>query len=242
LSERTRHLVALQQVDDEAHAAEAELAGIPARRAAAEARVEAAEAELEAARARLAAAEQEQRRHEAALQDKEVQHSRLESQQTQVKTNEAYRALLSEMEQCKAAIAACEDGILEAMDAIETARAALAGAEEAAAAARAESERELRELGVREGTLAERLEGLRGQREAARGRLDAPVLAQYDRVTARRRPGIAVVRNETCQGCRVSIPPQAVVELRRGERLITCGHCQRILLHEQDAAAAAPPA
>jgi predicted nucleic acid-binding Zn-ribbon protein len=34
-------------------------------------------------------------------------------------------------------------------------------------------------------------------------------------------------------GCRVSLPPQLMLEMRKGERLITCGSCQRILVFEE---------
>ena len=44
-------------------------------------------------------------------------------------------------------------------------------------------------------------------------------------------------------GCHVSLPPQLVLELRRGDRLHTCGNCQRILVlaeHLVTAASAMP--
>jgi hypothetical protein len=40
------------------------------------------------------------------------------------------------------------------------------------------------------------------------------------------------VREELCLGCRVDIPPQLKIELLRGQRLITCSNCQRILVRE----------
>jgi len=39
-----------------------------------------------------------------------------------------------------------------------------------------------------------------------------------------------LVRHDICEGCRVGIPAQAYIEILRGEELVTCGNCQRILL------------
>ena len=49
---------------------------------------------------------------------------------------------------------------------------------------------------------------------------------------ARRRPAVAIVSNETCLGCRVGIPPQLYIEILKGEKIVACGTCQRILIDE----------
>ena len=52
-----------------------------------------------------------------------------------------------------------------------------------------------------------------------------------ERVAKSRRPALALVSNETCEGCRVGIPAQNYIEILKGEQLIVCGNCRRILLH-----------
>ena len=64
------------------------------------------------------------------------------------------------------------------------------------------------------------------------GSLDGNVLRKYERVAARRSPAVAVVSGELCLGCRVGIPPQSYIEVQRGEDIISCGNCQRILIHQ----------
>jgi len=39
------------------------------------------------------------------------------------------------------------------------------------------------------------------------------------------------ITGEICVGCRVDIPPQTYIELRRRERIVTCGRCNRILVY-----------
>ena len=60
--------------------------------------------------------------------------------------------------------------------------------------------------------------------------MERPVLDLYRRLLTGRK-GLAVVgiKNGTCQGCFLSLPPQLVQEVRRQDRILTCSHCQRIL-------------
>jgi predicted nucleic acid-binding Zn-ribbon protein len=71
---------------------------------------------------------------------------------------------------------------------------------------------------------------LRRDRAALVGGVDAPMLQRYDRIAARRRPAVAMADRGKCMGCHVSLPPQILLELRRGGGLHTCGNCQRILV------------
>lgn len=53
----------------------------------------------------------------------------------------------------------------------------------------------------------------------------------YNRLVQRSRDGIAVaeVTNGTCQACFMALRPQIVVEIRRGDKIITCESCTRIM-------------
>jgi predicted nucleic acid-binding Zn-ribbon protein len=61
------------------------------------------------------------------------------------------------------------------------------------------------------------------------------MLKRYEKLREVRR-GIAVVeaRDGGCLGCNMHIPPQLYNNLFRGEELITCPHCQRILVLKQE--------
>ena len=59
--------------------------------------------------------------------------------------------------------------------------------------------------------------------------------ALYNRISARIRDGIAVAeaRNGSCTACFMSLRPQVMAEVRRGEDIITCDNCNRILYFVQ---------
>jgi len=243
--EGLQHLLELQRLDSEIARRQEVLAALPGKRKQADEALAAAVAGLESAREALQVVELNQRNAESALQDQEALLSKLEGQQFQVKDNTAYTALLSEMDHAKAAISECETTILEEMEAIEAGRSALAAAETADRDTRARVASELAELDSRQQRIEGELAGLEAERALVGPKLDAEMLRLYERIASRRHPALALVSGEMCEGCRVGIPAQNVHEILKGERLITCGNCKRILLHPEmvpDAGGASPDA
>jgi len=229
--EGLQQLLELQRLDSEISKRQEVLAALPGKRKQADEALAAAAAGLEAAREKLQSVELEQRSAESVLQDQEALLAKLEGQQFQVKDNTAYTALLSEMEHAKEAISECETGILEGMEAIEVGRRTLAEAETKERDTRTNVGRESTEFDARQQKLETELAGLEAERALVGPQLDAKMLAVYERVAARRRPALALVSGEVCEGCRVGIPAQHYLEIIKGERLITCENCKRILLH-----------
>jgi predicted nucleic acid-binding Zn-ribbon protein len=236
--EGLQQLIELQGLDDEITALEVEHAGVPARRSDFHQQRVDCEEKIARFSEALRAGEHEQREAEARLQDQEALLQRLEGQQFQVKSNDAYTALLHEMEHAKRAISDCETRILESMDTIETARSERTAAEAEASATGARLETEERALDEREKQLEKELGRARARRDDIRTHIEADLLSRYTKIAARRQPAVVVISDEMCLGCRVNIPPQSYIEILKAERVITCGQCQRILVHR----AKLPPA
>jgi len=233
LVEGLRRLIELQKLDDELATLEEEHRALPGRREALVAQQAAAEERLAAGRAALRSAELVQRHAEQELQDREAIVTRLEGQQHQVKTNEAYTALLREIDHAREACSACETRILEAMEAIEVSGAAVAAAEGEAKAAGERAQVGASTLAARETELGGRIAELRERRAEARGGVKRDLIELYERIAARKRPAVVTVTREICTGCRVDIPPQQFVEILSRERVVICGRCQRILIHAE---------
>jgi predicted nucleic acid-binding Zn-ribbon protein len=227
-----QRLIDLQNLDEELTAYEGESAGLPGRRAGLAEMREAAQQRVVAAKDALQKAENEQRHAESALQDQEALIQKLDGQQFQVKTNEAYTALLREMEQARQAISDSETRLLEAMDAIETGGREQAAAEEEVEKVLGRVAADEKALDARGHELAALIAELREARVTCRASVEAELLEQYDKIASRRRPAVVHVREEICLGCRVNIPPQLQIELLRGQRVITCSNCHRILVRE----------
>ncbi|MCM3870248.1 MAG: C4-type zinc ribbon domain-containing protein, partial [Pyrinomonadaceae bacterium] len=57
--------------------------------------------------------------------------------------------------------------------------------------------------------------------------------AHYKRISVRIRDGVAVAeaRNGACMACFMALRPQAMSQVRRGEEVVTCENCNRILYY-----------
>lgn len=232
VAEALGHLLALQEIDARIRAAEAEVAGLPERAAVARAGVAAAEDRVAQARALLEAAELEQRRLEGEVSDREALIQRLEGQTSQVKTNDAYRALLSEIEQAREAISERETAVLEAMETIEAATADLDRSREDLRTAEQGLEATEATLVRRRQELESQLERERETRGVHAGALEPRIATLYDRVAGRHARPVAIVAHQICNGCRTQIPAQQWIQVLELEAVLQCARCQRILVPE----------
>ncbi len=167
------------------------------------------------------------------LQDQETLLQRLEGQQFQIKSNDAYTTLLREMEHARESISEHETKILEHMDAIEQSRGQLAEAEKQVGETRSRLDAERRAIDARDPECTSEIDRLRALRSEVGPGIGPELLNHYERVAKRRRPAVILVKEERCGGCRVGIPPQAFIEILRSETIVTCGNCARILIHAE---------
>jgi predicted nucleic acid-binding Zn-ribbon protein len=224
-------LLELQRVDDELVALQTEYDGLPGHRERIEAERSACEEQLAAAKQALQDAEGGLRQVEAALQDQETLLRRLEGQQFQIKSNDAYTTLLREMEHARESISEHETKILEHMDAIEQSRGQLADVEKQVVETHSRLEAERRAIEIRDAECTSEIDRLRTLRSEVGPGVGPELLKHYERLANRRRPAVILVKEERCGGCRVGIPPQAFIEILRSETIVTCGNCSRILIH-----------
>ena len=76
------------------------------------------------------------------------------------------------------------------------------------------------------------LDRLYDQRDNVADRIDEGLYYKYERLLERL-DGVAVAEADhyACQACNMAIPPQTFNELMKGNRLITCANCLRILVY-----------
>ena len=81
---------------------------------------------------------------------------------------------------------------------------------------------------------------LRVERDKLAAEVKPDVLKRYGSIRMRRGLAVVSVRNGTCQGCNMNIPPQLYNVLQRGQTIETCPSCHRIIYWEimKDPAAA----
>lgn len=75
-----------------------------------------------------------------------------------------------------------------------------------------------------------RLQELELEREQAKQEVPKPILSRYEFIRSRlNNPVIVSVEEGVCTGCHISIPPQSFIELQKGEQILSCPNCQRLI-------------
>jgi predicted nucleic acid-binding Zn-ribbon protein len=217
-------LIQVQDHDTRIARLEAEAARLPRQLEAIQASVAEARKAVETTRARFDATRKELRTRERELDDVSAKRGKSEARLYEVKTNVEYTAVLTEIETIKAQKARTEEEMLALMEQQEGLAGEIREAE-ARAKAREEQGRG-EEAVVREkmAAIEAELGGVREQRAKLAVQLPPGRLGEYERILrARGGLGLASVDlSAVCSGCRVSIRPQALQELRTGE----IGHCE----------------
>jgi len=221
-----------------------EIARFPRRLAEVDAQVEAARGALAKSREAQSASVKDRKKLELDVESWKDKVRKYRDQTAQVKTNEAYRALLHEIEGAEAEIRKAEDTVLEHMVAseehdrhVKSGEKALAETEKEAKAAKAAIESE-------KAALTAQQTALRAERDQAAGAVPAILLERY-RIYAPRHHGMAVATldGEACSGCRVHLRPHIVQRLKRPENdeIVECESCGRMLYYEEPPAPPSPP-
>jgi predicted nucleic acid-binding Zn-ribbon protein len=148
-----------------------------------------------------------------------------------VKSNDAYKALLSEIENAKKEKSDIEDKVLEVMETQENLQRELKSREKTLASEKAVIEKELAALEAEEKRLASDVAAKSAEREAYFQSLPEDGRRSYETVR-RGRAAFAVlaeVNDMTCFGCRTKIPADVVNNIMKGKDLVNCDSCSRIL-------------
>src|SRR6476660_561908 len=67
------------------------------------------------------------------------------------------------------------------------------------------------------------------QKAEIRGNIPQPILAHYDRLVARGKKGVAVVRNQVCTGCHMRLPIGTINTVMQHQDIQLCDTCGRYL-------------
>jgi len=201
--------------------------------AAAEAPFREASQLLKDATASLDALTKERRDRERDLEAHEAQVDKLKTRLTELKTNKEYQAHLFEIEMAGKKRGEIEEQILVLMDRVEQKQLEMKQLQ----ARTAESERvftqERRRLEDASVALVSELSQLEQKTAACAAAVDKKLLARYAKLKATRKDlALAPIKDGTCGGCRLQLPPQLVAEVKRSDELQTCSYCHRILYWE----------
>ncbi len=158
---------------------------------------------------------------------------RYQSQMLSIKTNKEYDALVTEIDTIKTRVTEYENDILSAEERIEE----LKNSEEALASnAKTIAEnngKQLKKLQERIDSVGDKISKQQHERQRLASKVGKPALSIYERVRRGKGAGVVVtLKKRACGGCFKSVPPQRYYEIRKGEKVVCCDNCGRLLVFD----------
>ena len=229
-------LIALQNLDTSIRKLEKELEAIPERRAAIEGEFDRRAFEIKALESRRDEARHTRARLENEVLEQKTRAERAERNLMSSKKQDEYTAAIREADAARKQISALETQILEQMETLEQSEAALKERADEIATLNSDREARLKLFDEETRAQSELLAAQRVEREQVFANLPSSMSGMYSRIRARIRDGVAVAeaRNRSCTACFMSLRPQVMAEIRRGEEVLTCDNCGRILYFVAD--------
>ena len=240
MNELMERLLGLQTLDVEISTLAARERDLPAQVQAAERRVAAKETDLQNTRERAKKAKEGSRLKELDLASLEEKLNKLKIQLLGARDNKEYGAFRREIEDLEASVSATEDAILASLDQVDALTQRCREIESEIEKGRVDVEAHRDVLRKELEQVQAELGRKRQDREGFVAQIDGVQLSKYDRLLKRYKGETVVpVRgDQSCSGCRLSLPKQVLVELFDERDLVTCPGCGRILYLGEGVAAA----
>jgi hypothetical protein len=196
-----------------------------------------ARAGIAAIQARAAQLEKDKAELEASHAAELENIRRSEANMKEIKTNKEYQAVGREIAVARKQVAELEEQILQKITQfdelngeISTVQATLAELEQNSDQRRSEKQSEIDKLQAD-------INADHMRRDAITNELPANLLKRYKSLREQRRgQAVAIARDGFCQGCNMHLPPQLYNSLFKADDIITCPHCQRVLILKQQPA------
>lgn len=155
----------------------------------------------------------------------------------EIKSNIEYKAMLKEIAFKEDQKDQRETRMLELLELMEGQKKAIAEIEAQIKERQAVLAKHSAEVAAAVKKLDGRRTGLEEQRKKMRKGVPAQLLKRYEFIRQRRNgTAIARVLEGVCFGCHMNILPQQFIDLQKGEELLQCPHCQRILYWQEEEA------
>jgi predicted nucleic acid-binding Zn-ribbon protein len=175
------------------------------------------------ARARQTAIERELAEIEEKMKDRRMRMQR-------IRNDKEMQATQREIETMKERIGLLEEQELQVLEEVEALAAKVAQAEENQRQGQQALDGERAQLEAKESELAKAVDRDGQMRKELAATIDRGLMRRYEFILSRRRgTALVAVRDGTCQGCHMHVPPQLYNQILKGEEVFACPSCNRLL-------------
>ena len=222
--------IQLQILDDRAADLTKGIAALPRHIAEIEKKMESHQRRLEHDRAALIANQKDRKQLEGEIQTNDQKISKLKTQMMEAKNNDQYRAFQHEIDFSQQEIRSHEDRILDLMTESDPLDKAVKAAEAAFAIEKKQVDEQKAKAQERTSKDRKEIETLMQNRKKILAEMDPRIASEYERI----RKGARAWRSPEavkgrCSKCNILLRPQFLQELKRGDSVMVCESCKRML-------------
>ena len=190
--------------------------------------------ELAGLESRVVQIEQEKGELEASQAVEQENIRRSETNMKEIKTNKEYQAVGREIAAARKQSAELETQTLQKIGQIDELNAEIAALKNTLGELEQNTSKRRDEKQAEIDKIQQDIDGDEARREAITKELPASLVKRYNALREQRRgQAVAIARDGYCLGCNMNLPPQLYNSLFRGDELISCPHCQRVLILKQ---------
>lgn len=238
MTEEIQTLWLLRDLDERLVVLFAALKRFPAQREAVEKRLSGDRVHLETLKKELADFRLKRGLIEKDIEALAAEERKFQGQLPLVKKNEEYTALLHEIAGAKKKRSDRETDLLVLMDEEEKRAGQKPVLEKELAAFETEAKTRMAALTAQEKGERDKVAVIEAERATLIVKLPAGTRSRYERIrTSKDGRAVVPIQKGACGGCYRGQPPQMLQEARRGDRLLICDGCGRMLIWPPDAAA-----
>ena len=232
MRDQLKRLEDLQAHDARIQELETSLKAIPAKLAATQNDLARVEGLLATERQALAETERYYGEQKGLLTEDEIQVAGAKHKLSQAKNSKEYMAAQREIDQRREGLTAREGEIAKLVDAVESKKKLLGERAKDVEDLKTSIDKDSEAARARMAEIEAKIAELRAERQKVAAQVKPEVLKRYSSIRMRRGLAVVSVRNGTCQGCNMNIPPQLYNVIQRGQTIETCPSCHRIIYWE----------
>jgi hypothetical protein len=230
-----KNLISLQSCDLQVTIIRKRLEDAPARIKGLGEDLERLESQIDEELAKFDAIKLEKRKIDQEIEELEGKMAKSKNKLANIKSNKEYTAALKEIDDLGREKNRLEERALEILEELEAINVQSAESKEKKDSYRKEYEEDQRALNIELDALKNDLQKFEDDRTDICKRIDEPLLRQYDSIRNHKEGvGVSAVIKGVCQACHMGIPPQKFNELMRGDKLMNCPHCMRLIYWGED--------
>ncbi len=235
-------LADLAAVDQKAKIAADRLEALPAEAKKADATVLKLKTDIDTVGFRKSTSEHARKSAENEVADERVKIRKWEARANDIRGEREHTALSSEIGGAKRQIRQLEDGMIEQMEAIESADKDLAALNKKHVSATATAKGEWHQVEAAMADLRTEIAAFTTQKAALLEKLPPHIVKRYQLVALKRQGvGVAIITTrDACGACNRAVPAQLSLQVQKGLIVESCPACLRLLVHHTQAVMAAP--